>query len=174
MFSLTSWTKKDKQKTSWAVGPCWSKLSKQLHKLLQRKKVLCFFWSVTYYCFICKAFGYVAKHGSEILALIVVVSFPDKVKIIISILMPQPNLHVSSLDKCKLLQSIMPKRKYKQTWLWQMNDLRVNERKCWLIDLIEIWSIHNLLLTVKFVEKLLHCYSMQMKFFTVIPPDQNK
>ena len=128
----------------------------------------------TYYCFICKAFGYVAKHGSEILALIVVVSFPDKVKIIISILMPQPNLHVSSLDKCKLLQSIMPKRKYKQTWLWQMNDLRVNERKCWLIDLIEIWSIHNLLLTIKFVEKLLHCYSMQMKFFTVIPPDQNK
>ena len=89
--------------------------------------------------------------------------------------MPQPNLHVCSLDKCKLLESIMPKRKYKQTWLWQMNDLRVNERKCWLIDLIEIWSIHNLLLTVKFVEKLLHCYSMQITVtITVIPPDQNK
>ena len=115
-----------------------------------------------------------AKHGSEILALIVVVSFPDKVKIIISILIPQPNLHVCSLDKCKLLESIMPKRKSKQTWLWKTNDLRVSERKCWLIDLIEILSLHNLLLTVIFVEKLLHCYSMQMKFFTVIPPDQNK
>ena len=157
MFSLTSWTKKDKQKTSWAVGPCWSKLSKQLHKLLQRKKVLCFFWSVQ--------------------ILLIIVSYARLLVMwqnMVQKLMPQPNLHVSSLDKCKLLQSIMPKRKYKQTWLWQMNDLRVNERKCWLIDLIEIWSIHNLLLTVIFVEKLLHCYSMQMKFFTVIPPDQNK
>lgn len=48
-----------------------------------------------------------------------------------------------------------------------MNDLRVNERN-------KKRSIHNLLLTVIFVEKLLHCYSMQMKFFTVIPLDQNK